>query len=123
MHPNFFLFFHFQLIYPRLSRKPVNQQNVKELKKAVTKMLSELESYFLKDKQYIMGDEISIADILAVCELTELLACHEQGLYESNPAVKAWVDRVRQRTNPHFDETHKMIYRARDNYKPMAAKL
>ncbi|GFR73787.1 glutathione S-transferase theta-1 [Elysia marginata] len=111
------------LVVPRLSGNPVNDKKVRELRKNFVKMISDFESYFLKSNKFIAGSEISIADIFAVCELTELLACHEHGLYENSPAMKAWVERVRQATNPIFDEAHQMIYRAQQVYKKPTAKL
>ena len=86
-------------------------------------MVTQLEGYFLKDRPYLAGDEISIADIFGACELMQLYACHEHGLYESSPIVKAWMERVKKETNPHFDEAHKMIYRTNEIYKQIAAKL
>lgn len=110
-------------VAPALTGNPVNFKKVEELRKNFVKMLSDFEMYFLKDKKFITGDEISIADLFAVCELTELLACHEHGLYEKSPVVKSWVERVRQATNPHFDDVHGMIYRSQQRYKNHAAKL
>ena len=86
-------------------------------------MVSELEMVFLKDRKYIAGDEISIADIFAACELAHLLACHEHSVWETNPVVKAWMERVKQATNPHFDDTHKIVYSFQKNYKKVSSKL
>ncbi|CAG5125687.1 unnamed protein product [Candidula unifasciata] len=117
------LLFQQLLIIPRATGKPVNQEKVSNCRKEVTKMVEDLESYFLKNTRYLGGDELSIADLLGTCELLQLYGVHEQGLYESSPTVKAWIERVRQDTNPIFDEAHKMVARTHDVYKQISAKL
>ena len=92
-------------MYPKFTGKPIDQEKVKGHKKKVTEMIGDLESYFLKGKKFIGGDKISIADLLGVCELVQLYGCHEHGLYEKSPVVKAWVENVKQETNPHFEES------------------
>ena len=119
----FFILPLLQVVAPEISGNQTNPKKVEELRQNVSKMIFQLERYFLKDKKYIAGDEISIADIFAACELTELLACHEQGLYENSPITQAWMERVRTETNPYFDEAHKMIYQFQSKYKKPASKL
>lgn len=92
------------VMFPKFTGKPIDQEKVKEHRVKVTESMKDLESYFLKGKKFIGGDKISIADLLGVCELVQLYGCHEQGLYESSAVVKAWVENVKQETNPHFDE-------------------
>ncbi|BFZ04738.1 hypothetical protein BsWGS_07777 [Bradybaena similaris] len=111
------------LIIPRATGQPVNQDKVNNYRSEVTKVVNYLESYFLKNSPYLGGDELSIADLLGTCELSQLYAIHEHGLYERSPIVKAWFERVRQETNPHFDEAHKVVVRTHDVYKQIAAKL
>ncbi|CAL1543922.1 unnamed protein product [Lymnaea stagnalis] len=118
------LLFQHLLIIPRATGKPVNQEKVEKYREKVSTMLSQLESYFLKNQTYLGGgNELSIADLLGACELMQLYACHEQGLYEKSPIVKAWLDRVKRETNPYFDEAHKLVYRTHDLYKQISSKL
>ncbi|KAH9515115.1 Glutathione S-transferase theta-1 [Bulinus truncatus] len=117
------LFQHLLLI-PRATGKPVNQNQVEEYRKKVADVVKVLETYFLKTEAYIGGrNELSIADLLAACELMQLYACHEHSLYENSPIIKAWLDRVKKDTNPYFDEAHKVVYRTYDVYKQIASKL
>ncbi|GFR73801.1 glutathione S-transferase theta-1 [Elysia marginata] len=111
------------LIIPKTTGKPVNHAAAEKFRQRVATMVTQLEGYFLKDRKYLAGDEISIADIFGACELMQLNACHEHGLYESSTIVKAWMERVKKDTNPHFDEAHQMTYRTHDIYKQIAAKL
>ncbi|GFR73797.1 glutathione S-transferase theta-1 [Elysia marginata] len=112
-----------KLMIPQTTGNPVNERKADEFRANVVKIISDFESYFLKGSKFIAGSEISIADIVAVCELTELLACHEHDVYKNSPITNAWVERVREATNPIFDEAHQIIYLAQKVYKKNIAKL
>lgn len=77
------------------------------------KTLGYLEDVFLKDSLYVCGDDITIADILAVCELMQPLAAGED-IFKGHEKLEAYVERVKGRLQPHFDDAHKFIYRLRD---------
>ena len=111
------------LIMPVATGKKSDPAIVENLKVRVKKMVGQLESYFLKDRAYLAGDEISLADIFGACELMQLHGCHEDSLFDNSPKVKAWLERVRAETKPHFDEAHAMIYRARQRFHAVIAKL
>lgn len=100
---------------------------VNMMKKRVAFVVNHLDKTFLKEKPYLCGSEVSVADLLCICELMQLNAVHEEQLYESNPKIKAWAERVKKRLNPEFDEAHQIVYRLRDLYKstiaPSFAKL
>ena len=97
-------------------KKPSNEKQLAESKEALTKSINELADYFLKDKPFIVGKDISVADLLAVCELTQLRGVNETALYENNPNVKAWVKRVEERTKPYFEEAHAQIDGVADQF-------
>ncbi|GFO10541.1 theta glutathione s-transferase [Plakobranchus ocellatus] len=98
------------VMIPKFTGNPVDQEAVKGCRDKVTEMIADLESYFLRGKKFIAGDKISIADLLGVCELVQLYGCHEHELYEKSPVVKAWVENVKQETNPCFDEAMVKIH-------------
>ena len=95
----------------------MDQDKVTKGRESVRKVVKNLESYFLRDTPFLSSDVITVADIFGACELMQLYAVLEEGLYESSPVVKAWMERVHQQTNPLFDEAHQIVYRARDMYK------
>ncbi|XP_064612781.1 glutathione S-transferase theta-1-like [Liolophura sinensis] len=112
-----------KLIIPMAKGKPINQEKVQRWKKLVNEALDGLETAFLKTP-FVSGNEISVGDVLGVCELTQLYAVKEEALFTQRPLVNAWVERVTQRLQPHFDAAHQMIYRVRDRYDDMKmAKL
>ena len=87
-------------------------------------LIEHIDKYFLKGQKYIAGnDDISVADLLGVCELMQLYPVFEEGIYESNPNVKAWMLRVKERLQPHFDEGHSITYKTRDAFKKMEPVL
>lgn len=89
---------------------PIDWEKVKFYRKKVAEMVKLLDQYFLKNNLYLCGDEITLADLLGVCELVQLVPVREQMMYESNVKVKAWVDRVKSRLGSLFDQTHEGIF-------------
>ncbi|XP_060067874.1 glutathione S-transferase theta-3-like, partial [Ylistrum balloti] len=102
---------------PILNKAPIQWHLVEEERNQVRKAVSSLASYFLKDnKPFLCGNEISVADLLCVTEMMQLVTCWEEDLYESNPVIKDWVQRVRERTDPVFQESHHIAYRVRNKF-------
>lgn len=87
-----------------LKKKPLDVELVTTAKEELTKAITHIADYYLKDQPYICGEEISAADLIGVCELMQLTGVNESGLFESNATVKAWVKRVEERMQPHFAE-------------------
>lgn len=114
------------LIEPKALSRPVEWDKVELFRTEVKKTVKLLENVWLKDRPFLCGQEISVADILGICELMQLYGINEEYLYEENYVVKAWMERVKERLQPHFDEAHKMTYRTREMYpmiKEQLAKL
>lgn len=89
---------------------PIDWEKVKFYRKKSAEMVKLLDEYFLKNNLFLCGDEITLADLLGVCELVQLVPVHEQMMYESNAKVKAWVNRVKSRLGSLFDRTHEKIF-------------
>lgn len=56
---------------PKLSGQPVTQEIMK-YEKNMIEVLNVLENVWLKDKNFLTGSEISIADILGACEVEQV---------------------------------------------------
>ncbi|XP_046568604.1 LOW QUALITY PROTEIN: glutathione S-transferase theta-1-like [Haliotis rubra] len=108
------MLFRHLLILPRATNEPIDMGKVEKCRKNVRSVVTGLEKYYLKSQPFLCGNDISIADILGSCELLQLHAVHEENLYESSPVVKAWMQRVRERLQPTFDDASKMVYRTRE---------
>lgn len=58
-----------------MTGEPVKQKSVDRFQDGMETVLDRMDSYWLADKKFIGGSEISIADILAVCELMQPGEC------------------------------------------------
>lgn len=113
---------------PLAKNTQIDEKKVQRFKAELPKIITHIDQYFLKDSEFIGGNEdVSVADLLGVCELLQLFPVFEDEIYTSNAKVKAWMDRVRNRLNPHFDEGQAIVYRTREAYKkvgpPLGARL
>lgn len=54
-----------------MNGKPVNAKRVAHLEKQMVNTLDLIENIWLKDKPYLCGNEISISDIIAICEIEQ----------------------------------------------------
>ena len=73
-----------------------------------------LNGYFLKDTKFILSSEISIADLQALCELTQSWTLGEP-LEAEYPNMDRWVADCKDQLGTHFDAVHKFVYFARDS--------
>ncbi|XP_032380467.1 glutathione S-transferase theta-1b [Etheostoma spectabile] len=81
-----------------------------------------IEEKFLQDRPFIAGDQISLADLVAIVEIMQPVG---SGLdvFEGRPKLNAWRDRVRATIGTElFDEVHQTVLGAKDNMKLMDAK-
>lgn len=90
-----------------------NEEKVEETMAVLRKSERVLENYFLKDTKFINSDEISIADLQAVCEFTQFWAAGVDR-FEEKPRLAQWMEDCKKELQPHFDAAHKMVYVARD---------
>ena len=74
--------------------------------------LKMLEEHFLVDTKYISSNEISIADLQAMCELTQYWMA-DMDLLEGHPRLQQWMKDCQGTLVPHFDKVHKTVYLAR----------
>lgn len=116
------LFLHLVPI-PVAKGKRTDSKEIERMRKDVTTMISEMDNYFLKDTPYLSSEKISLADLFGACEMMQLNACHEQGLYENMPRVRDWMERVKSETNPYFDEAHQVTNTVAGRFHKIVSKL
>ena len=61
------------------------------------------------------GSQISVADILACCEL-EQPQIAGYNVRDGRPVLADYMDRVKAQLNPFYDEAHKVLYQMRDKF-------
>lgn len=102
---------------PQETKQPVNKAEAEDCRERNKAVVRHLDQYFLKDKNFLCGREISIADLLAVCELMQLHVVDEVNIVHQNDRVREWFSRVKDRLGSAFDEGHKIVYKVHDLYK------
>lgn len=73
-----------------------------------------LEDKFLKDKDFLAGPHISVADLMAITELMHPVSagCH---IFKSRPKLAAWRQRVEAAVGEDlFQEAHEVVMKAKD---------
>ena len=89
--------------------RPVNTEKIEEGYKSLQSVFKLMEEHFLKETKFINSDQISIADLLGVCGLTQLWMTDED-VTADRPRIAQWIADVQSTLSPHFDEVHKMVY-------------
>lgn len=83
---------------------PLDPTEQKKLREEVERTVKHIDEYFLKDSPFIGGKDISIADLLGICELAQLEIVGEDAIVRKNAKVSAWYDKVKARVQPFYDE-------------------
>ncbi len=89
-----------------------DERRIQEAEKIVKRAVKMLDNHFLKDTPFINSSEITIADIQAVCEISQFWMA-DIDLFSDYPKLKQWVETVQSQLNPAFDTVHKFVYIAK----------
>ncbi|GJU55873.1 glutathione S-transferase T1-like protein [Tanacetum coccineum] len=104
---------------------PSSPETVKESEKILMRSLSKLENYWLKDGRFLVGSsQPSIADISLVCEIMQLELLSEKDhdqILSPYKKVLQWVEDTKSATAPHFDEVHRLLFRAQKRFREQMA--
>lgn len=63
-----------QVLLPAQTSSPVDQQRLDGALAQLEDTLDKLESMFLRRQPFLCGDDVSVADLLALCELMQVRA-------------------------------------------------
>ena len=88
--------FFFRKYISPFTGKPAPKEAIEESLMILKKSLNLMETYWLKDENqlYLIGNEISIADLSAACELAQTRAASELKLVSEYPKVTKWLNRM-----------------------------
>ncbi|XP_042370867.1 glutathione S-transferase theta-1-like [Plectropomus leopardus] len=71
---------------------------------------------FLRRQPFLCGDDITLADLLAVCELTQPLG-GDRDVLQQRPELQRWRSRVQAAVGESFDRAHAVLYALRARQK------
>lgn len=112
------MYFQVKWLLPLMSGEQPSPTKVAFLKNNMEKTLDLLENTWLEGAQhpFLATKEISFADILAACELEQpRIAAYDP--FEGRPRLSAWYKKVKELTNPFYDEAHLIINKIIDSDK------
>ncbi|XP_006620387.1 glutathione S-transferase theta-3-like [Apis dorsata] len=115
------MYFFMKYLMPKLSGQPVTQEKIMKYEKNMIEILNVLENVWLKDKIFLTGSEISIADILGACEVEQvrIVGYNPQ---ENRPRIAAWMKCVENKTSPYYQEAHIFLNKLATKTKEDALK-
>ncbi|KAI7815383.1 glutathione S-transferase [Rhyzopertha dominica] len=116
------MYFLNKVIYPNLLGITPDPVKIQKLEQEMSSCLDSIETLWLSQNRYIAGNEISVADLFAACEIEQpRMAGYDPK--NGRPKLAEWLDRVRQETNPFYDEAHEVLNRAVSVFGKEQAKL
>ncbi|XP_061373753.1 glutathione S-transferase T1-like [Gastrolobium bilobum] len=107
---------------------PLNHKAAAEAEKVLLSSLSKLENIWLNgDARFLLGgSQPSIADLSLVCELMQLEILDEKDrnrILSPYKKVLRWIEDTRTATNPHFEEMHNILYRAKKKFQQQRSRV
>ena len=105
---------------------PVNDRLVEDYGlptlKSALKIIDQV--WLASDQRFLVGDELTLADLLVACEIEQLMVMdgtkkgpRMEELLSGRARVTAWLERVKGRTAPHWNEVNAMLYKATERMK------
>ena len=89
-------------------KKSVDDAKIEEVTENLNRTLDFMEKHILKKDEFIVGNEVSLADLIAYCEVMQPIA-GKCDVTNGRPKLKAWMERVKQRLSPTVVDAHKTI--------------
>ncbi|XP_036454576.1 glutathione S-transferase theta-1-like [Colossoma macropomum] len=102
-----------EIIMSSMLGRPADPAELQKALEELEQTLQKLDEMFLKRQAFLCGDDISIADLLAVCEIMQPLGGGRDVL-KNHPNLHSWRSRVQAVLGEPFNEAHSILYRLRD---------
>ncbi|SPP74027.1 blast:Alpha-tocopherol transfer protein-like [Drosophila guanche] len=104
------LFFRSVWLYPVNGVAPMPKtEQIQKLVKDVETNLGLVERLWL-EKDFLIGDQLTVADIFGASEINQMKLCQYNVSQKQFPKIAKWLARVRESSNPYFDEAHNFVY-------------
>ncbi|XP_075881600.1 glutathione S-transferase theta-2 [Nelusetta ayraudi] len=105
-----------EVLIPRQTGSQVDEQRVSRSLSQLEETLDQLETMFLGRQPFLCGHDITLADLLAICELMQPLGGGRDVL-QDRPQLQRWRSRVQSALGESFDRAHAVLYSIRERYK------
>ncbi|XP_030623345.1 glutathione S-transferase theta-1b [Chanos chanos] len=111
--------FWLKLLIPKIIGTEVPKEKMDDAMEDLNNSVKLIEEKFLQDKPFIAGDQISLADLVAIVEIMQPVAAGVD-VFEGRPKLNAWKERVQNAIGKDlFDEAHQHILSAQEMVKTM----
>ncbi|CAH1782274.1 unnamed protein product [Owenia fusiformis] len=90
-------------------------EELKEKRVKLETMLDQLENIWLKEKPYLTGNDITIADLQCISEIAIVEVVLAEEITRNQPKLSAWIKRVKDYLKPHYDNIFKEPMTAFEN--------
>ncbi|XP_019394666.1 PREDICTED: glutathione S-transferase theta-1-like [Crocodylus porosus] len=98
-----------KLLIPLFTGQPLPSEKLQEVMEGLSASLKQFEEKFLQDKLFVVGSEISLADLVAVVELMQPVGVGCD-IFEGRPRLVEWRDRVEEAVGKElFLQAHEMV--------------
>ncbi|XP_025971834.1 glutathione S-transferase theta-4 isoform X2 [Dromaius novaehollandiae] len=98
-----------KVLIPLFTGQPLPAEKLQEVMEGLSASLKQFEERFLQDKAFIIGSEISLADLVAIVELMQPVGVGCD-VFEDRPRLMEWRRRVEEAVGKElFFQAHEMI--------------
>uniref|UniRef100_A0A8C9ENX8 glutathione transferase n=1 Tax=Pavo cristatus TaxID=9049 RepID=A0A8C9ENX8_PAVCR len=103
-----------KMLIPLLTGQPLPPEKVEGATEELNVVLNQFEEKFLQDRPFIVGNNVSLADLVALVELMQPVASG-YNLFEERPKLAEWRRRVEEAVGTQlFQEAHEEILNAKN---------
>ena len=109
------------MVLPKRTGQPTPEAILKHTQATLRKSVDVVEGYFVKDGKFVAGDQISIADLAFLGEVTQYWIMGVD-LCQGNPNMTRWMEKCKAVLGATMDEVYEKVYKVRDS-KHLSGKL
>ncbi|XP_004518835.1 glutathione S-transferase theta-1 [Ceratitis capitata] len=94
-------YFQQKWLLPLLDKTPPEDKNINAATHRLNQVLKDFESLFLNKTKFVIGDTISYADLIAICEIDQPKFIGFDP-FNHHPKLGKWYDEVREALGPYY---------------------
>lgn len=100
-----------------MTGNPIDKEKLAECETQLDICLDKIDKIFLREASFLGGNEISVADLLGICELMQPYAVGHD-VFHGRPKLDSWAKRVQQQLQPDFDQAHTFLFKLKEMFPP-----